>query len=443
MQYQVQVEKTSKIQTKLTVKVPAGVVNQRLERGLVQVGKTAKLKGFRPGHVPLPVLKKFYGEDVKHQVFHDLIDESYKAALREHKIMAVSSPKIETPEHKTGDGAHDHSITEGTDLTYTATVDVMPEVEVKNYTGIPLTQEKIEIKDQDVEIVLKRLIDSQAQLNPVTDETHTLKMGEYVDLKFAGGLVTDKGVEPRPGMSGERVLELGSNTLIDGFEEKLVGMKTAETKTFRITFPTDYFEKEMAGKEAEFTCTANGIKEKILPKVDDELAKDLGYENVADMQAKAREHLVNERTQEVERKLKSDLMQVLIEKNAFEIPEALIQAQTRALAQDVAQNLKKQGFDDAMIQEALGAEIGNLKVRAENQVRASLILEAIAKKESFTASSEEVDAEFVKMSENMKTDLTKVKEFYAQNPARRDDLEFRLREDKTVKFLLEKAKLKK
>jgi len=442
MQFSVQVDKPSHITRKLTIRVPAAEVSARFQEGLQQVARTAKLKGFRPGMVPLSVVKQYYGDDVKHQVFHNLIDDSYREALQREKIKAVGRPQIDTPDHKTGEGDHDHSIKENQDLTFTATVEVMPDIEVKNYKGIALTQGSVAITDKDLKIVLKNLMDSRAELMPAA-EGRTAKKGDFVDMAFKGGLVTDKGIEERPGMNGSRVLEIGSDQLIPGFEDNLVGMKKGETKTFRIPFPADYFEKDMAGKESEFSVTVNELKEKKLPAMDDEFAKDMGYENVADMKAKATEHLTNERTQEVDRKLKSDLLQALIEKNAFDCPESLIAAQTRALAQDVAQNLKQQGFNDQMINDALTAELDNLKKRAENQVRASLILEAIAKKESIEVDAKAKDAEMKKMAESMRVEEEKLREFYSKNPQRMEDLEFRMKEDLTVKFLLEQAKIKK
>lgn len=452
MEFTVQVEKPTNIQRKLTIKVPAKEVAAKMEEGLREIAKTAKLKGFRPGHVPLAVVRQYYGEDVRHRVFHNVIDESFKQAVKRENIRTVSSPQIETPEHQTGQGAHDHTIQEGQDLTFTATVEVIPEVEVKNYTGLSLTEGKVEITDKDVDLVVENLRGAQAQLVPASSgladasgqqTSRPVQKGDFVDMQFSGGVVTDSGLEERPGMKGQRMLEVGSDTLIPGFEENLVGMRSGETKTFRVPFPQDYFEKELAGKESEFTVTVNEVKEKKLPELDDELAKGMGYENVADMRAKAQEHLVKERTQEVERTLKSDLLKQLIEKNEFEVPQSLVQAQTRALAQDVVQNLKQQGFNDQMAQEAILSELDNLKKRAENQVRASLILETIAKKEGIEVTEADVDAEIKKMAESMNIDEQRIRDYYSQASGRREDLEFRLREDRTVKFLLDKSKVKK
>ena len=219
-------------------------------------------------------------------------------------------------------------------------------------------------------------------------------------------------------------------------------MRKGETKTFRIKFPAEYHAKDIAGKEAEFTVTVNELKEKKLPELNDEFVKGMGYENVADFRTKAKEFLTKEREDESDRKMRADLISALIEKNPFEVPAALIESQTRALAQDWAQELKQQGIDDATIGNAIQSELENLKKRAEGQVRGSLLLEAVAKKESIELKPEEFDAEIKKTAEQMKVEETKLREYYAKNPGRQEDFVFRLRQDRTIQFLLDKAKIK-
>jgi trigger factor len=451
MELQVQVEKSSNILRKLTIRVPAKVVADRFSRGLAEVQRTAKLKGFRPGQAPISIIKQYYGEDVRHRLYHNLVDESFREAVKQEKIPTVGRPQIESPEHQHGTGEHDHSVSEDKDFTFTATVEVMPEIEVKGYAGIALKKDKVEVTAEHVDTAVKGMLDSQAELLPVggglvgadgKPTARPAKKGDYVDMTFDGGLVTDAGIERKEGMKGSRLLEIGSEQLIEGFEDQLIGMRGGETKTFRIPFPKDYFEKDLAGKEAEFTVNVSEIKEKKLPELNDEFAKTVGYESVADMKAKATEHLTRERTAESERKLQNELLEAIIEKNPFEVPKSLIEGQTRALAQDLAQNLKQQGMEEAMIQQAIMSEVENLRKRAETQVRASLILESIAKKEGVEVKEEEYDAEIKKMAESMKVDEARVRDYYSAEPGRKEDVLFRLRQDRTVKLLLDKAKIK-
>lgn len=446
MELQVHVEKPSNIVRKLTIKVPSKVVDSHIEKGLIQVQRTASLNGFRKGHAPISVIKQFYGNDVRHEVYHNLIDTSLQEAVREQNLMTVGRPTIEAADHKTGVGEHDHTIHEGQDLVYTATVEVIPEVEVKGYTGIALSREKVEVTSADIEKVVVGLLDSQAQLVPVTAEgqltPRLVKKGDYVDLSFNGGMVTDSGIEEKEGMKGSRVLEIGSNTLIPGFEDQVIGMSAGETKTFKIHFPEEYHDQSIQGKEAQFTVTVQELKEKKLPELNDDFCKQMGYENVTDLKKKAEDHLVREKTNEADGKVRADLMKTLIEKNQFEVPKALIEAQTRSLIQEWAEHLKQQGATEQMMQQAVIQELEALNKRAESQVRGSLILEAIAKKEEISVKDEEVDAEITKTAESMKVEIERLLEFYAKNPGRKEDLVFRLRQEKTLEFLLAKSKIK-
>jgi trigger factor len=441
MELQVQVEKSSTILRKLTIRVPAKEVANRFQRGLVEVQRTAKLKGFRPGQAPLSIIKQYYGEDVRHRLYHNLVDESFQVAVRQEKIPTVGRPQIESPEHQHGQGEHDHSAHEDKDFTYTATVEVMPEIEVKGYAGIALKKDKVEVTAENVDATIKSMLDAQAELTPAAEGAKA-KKNNFVDMTFDGGIVTDTGIEKKEGMKGSRLLEIGSDQLIEGFEDQLIGMTAGETKTFRIPFPKDYFEKDLAGKQAEFTVTVSEIKEKKLPALDDEFAKAAGYEGLADLKAKATEHLTRERTTESERKLQNDLLEAIIEKNPFDVPKSLIEGQTRALAQDLAQNLKQQGMEEGMLQQAIMSELDNLRKRAETQVRASLILESIAKTEGVEVKDADYEAEIKKMAESMKVDEARVREYYSAEPSRKEDVLFRLRQDRTVKFVLDKAKIK-
>lgn len=450
MELNVKLEDVSPISRKLTITVPATEVSKRFEAGLVEVQKTANLKGFRPGNAPIGMIRQMYGEDVRHRIFHQVIDESFAFAARKHELKPVGRPKIDSSKHNHGEGEHDHGIKEGEDLTFTATVDVLPVIEVKNYTGVALKREVKDVTDADVEALVKNIQDSNAQLIPAgaglvgadgSSTSRPAKKGDFVDISFDGGLVTDAGLDRKEGMKGSRMVEIGSDSLIPGFEENLIGMRSGETKTFQLKFPEDYFAEDFKGKTSEFTVTVSEVKEKKLPELDDEFAKGMGYADLKDLRTKARESMIAERKADTDRKLRSDLLGVLIEKTKFEVPLALIESQTRALAQDFAQELKQQQADDATIQQAVLSEIANLKARAENQVRASLILEEIANREKISVSAEDRAAEMSKMAASMRVEESRLMEFYEKNADRREDLDFRLRQEKVVAMLLDKAKI--
>ncbi|MFZ9595499.1 MAG: trigger factor [Bdellovibrionia bacterium] len=448
MEFSVEVEKISSIVRKLKIKIPSQEVKTQFDRSLVQVQKTAKLKGFRAGQVPLSMVKQFYGSDVRHQLFHRLIDDSIEKAVIQEKIQSVGRPKIETPEHQTGSGEHDHTLHEDQDLSFIATVEVMPELEMKNYKKLKLKKESTEVTDDHVDQVIENLRHSQAQLVPVAGSEaesgsapRVTQKGDFLDVQISGGLVKEGKVIPQADMNGSKMVELGSNSWIPGFEDQLMGMSQGETRTFRLKFPEDFIEKTYAGQEGEFNVTLNELKEKKLAPLDDEFAQQLGYENLSDFKIKAKEMISRERVEQAERKLRSDLLGAVIEKNPFEVPSSMIQAQARILAEEWARDLKKQGYPEKMIEQIVRSGFSDLLKRAQNQVMGSLALESIAKSESIAVSAEEVQTEISNMASSMKMELDQLKEFYAKNPGRAQDLEFRLRQERTMKFLLESAEI--
>jgi trigger factor len=457
MKFNVEVEKTSSIVRKLKVRVPAAEVKNYLDRGFVSVQKTSTLKGFRPGQAPIAMIKQFYGDDVRHRVFHSLIDESLDEAVRQESLRTVGHPKIDTSAHQTGEGAHDHGIQEDQDLVYTAVVEIFPEVQAKSYTGLKLNREVVKVTDEMVEKVVKNFQDSQAQLVPVggglaladgSVSSRPAQQGDFVDAAFSGGLVTESGLQAREDMKGSRVIEIGSNTMIPGFEDQLIGMRAGESKTFRIRFPENYGAgtemseaKAIANQEAEFSVTVQELKEKKLPTLDDEFVKQMGYESVADLREKAKDFLTRERTQESDGKLQSALVAQLIEKNPFDVPTALVDSQTQVLAQEWSEELKRQGYPEKLIQDSIRGDLKTLKSRAESQVRASLLLENISQQEKISVSEKDIEEGMAELSKSSRIELNQLEDYYAKNPGRKGDLEFRLRQERAIKFLLDKAEI--
>lgn len=451
---QIQVESPSKTHRKLSVKIPADLVGERIQKTLNEVQKTAKVKGFRPGHVPPNVVKQMYGDEIRSQVLRDLIDDSVQKGVRENKIRAVSRPVIDSGEscgHDHGHDDHGHAhahnhfptLQEGKDLTFTATLEVLPEIEAKGYTGLTLTKPSSTVDEKEMKELLEKQRENHAELTPVEDPaTYGAKKGDFCDLKFDGKVKMEAGFEARPGMSGTRLVEIGAGDLIPGFEDNLIGMKAGETKTFPIKFPKDYGEAELSEKDAEFTVTTNEIKKKKLPELNDEFAKLVGFETIAAFREKAKEQLTKNKIEESETGLKSSLLQALIDKNEFEVPPSLIMSRTRELAQELSENLKQQRYPANLIEQFLRSEIENLKKRAENQIRSGLILDSISKKENIQSDSKDYETEVARMADEMKMDRKEIEEYYVKNPEARENLMFRLTEEKTVKFLYGKSKIK-
>ena len=433
METQIKLENVSSVQKKFTVTIPAGKVSQVVERKFAEAQKTANIKGFRPGKVPINMVKQYYQEEVKRNALNSLINETYNEALKQHTLRIVGEPQIEGTKEK-----EQLAILDGQDLSYTAMVEVVPEVDPKDYKGLSIEKPSAEVTADDVEKLQKNLLDRKSEITPVN---RAAKMGDFVDFKYEGKLKTDNGMESQPNLSGDRNAELGSGQLIPEFEKNIVGLKAGESKTFKMTYAKDFTDVNLAGKDAEYTIDLREVKEKILPEFTEELAKEFGYEGIADFNAKSKESLTKTKAEESDNTLRNNMIEKLIEKNQIEVPQSLVYSQMRALADDYSNELKRYGFNDQMVQSAIVSQLQDFKKRAETQVRAGILLDAISKKEKIEPKEKDIEAEMIKMAASFGVDLKMLKERFEKNPRDRSNFEYRVREELTIQTILSSAKI--
>jgi trigger factor len=443
METQIKLENVSAIQKKFIVTIPAERVTKIVEKKFLETQKVASLKGFRPGKVPLPMVKQYYAEDVKQRALQTLISESYSEALKQHPLRIVGEPQIEgVPHgHENEDGHQHHHvhIHDGEALSFAATVEIVPEIEPKDYKGLSLQKVSDQISEEDLAGVRKSLLDRKAELTPVE---RAAKIGDQVNFKYEGKVKTDAGWEASADLSGERSAELGSGQLLPEFEKGIVGVKAGETKTFKMTYASDYRDQNLAGKDAEYTVDVREVKQKALPEWTEEYAKEFGYESIADFETKTRERLSKTKREESDNQLRNSMIEKLIEKNSFEVPQALVYSQIRALADDYANELKRYGFNDQMVQSAIVSQLEDFRKRAETQVRAGILLDAIAKKEKIEPKAADHEAEMSKMAQNFGVDVKVIQDRFESNPREKANFDFRVREEMTIQLILGAAKIK-
>jgi trigger factor len=442
METQIKLENVSAIQKKFLVTIPAEKVSKLVEKKFVEAQKTAKVKGFRPGHVPLNMVKQFYAADVKEKALQALISETYSEALKQHPLRIVGEPHIEGVPHGHEGEGHNHTqihLHDGEALSYSATVEVVPEIEPKDYKGLTLEKASAEVNAEDLEKMKKNLLDRKAEMSPFDGGA---KNGHFVEFKYEGKLKTDAGFETQANLSGDRNAELGSSQLLPEFEKNLVGMKGGDSKTFKMNYPTDYNDPNLAGKEAEYTLDLREVKEKKYPEFNDEYVKEFGYENIADFETKSKELIGKNKSEEIENQFRNHMIEKLIEKNTFEVPQALVYSQVRALADDYSQELKRYGFNDQMVQSAIMSQLEDFKKRAETQVRAGILLDSIAKKEKVEPKPADIEAEMKKMAANFQMDVKDLKKRLDANPRDMSNFEYRVREELTIQHILSSAKVK-
>ena len=424
---QITVEDLSTVKKKISVKVPADRVDAEITKSYNEIKKHAAIKGFRKGKVPQAHLEKHFRDKMQDDVLKSLVNDTYFKALTDQNIFPVSYPVIESDDLKKGES-----------FTYTATVEVFPEIEVKDYAGIELKKELLQVSDQEIERRLEEMREGLAQLQPL-EEDRSIQTGDFVTLDFQG-FVNGEAIEQ--GTAEGFVLEIGSGKFIPGFEDQLVGMRNGEEGEIKVSFPENYGSSELSGKEATFAVNIKEIKVKKVPPLDDDLAKELGeFETLAEVRAKIAELYEMQERQRVDSEFRELLIRTLIEKNDFEVPEALVDKQAQLMLDNAKRRLAAQN----MSLEMMGLDEDRYKMQfrgiAENQVKGTLLLEALAKQENIQAEESDLDAEMETIATQNNQNVDTIRKYFKSNEQARENLASQVRENKAIEFVIQKTKV--
>ena len=413
----------------LTVEVPASEVDKALDKAFAKVVKQINVPGFRKGKMPRPIFEKMYGVEALYQdALEIIINSTYPAALDEAGIDPIDYPQIDGTEN----------FAKGTDFTYVATVTVKPEPKLGEYKGLEVTKLSTEVTDEEVEAQITAQLAKKAELE--VKEEGAVEEGDTAVIDFEG-FVGDEAFE---GGKGEGYsLEIGSGSFIPGFEEQLVGVKAGETKDVIVTFPEEYHAAELAGKEAKFVVTVHEIKTKVMPELNDEFAKEIDPEvdSLDALRTKLKEAAVAKKEADAEGSLRDELVEKAAANAEVEIPEVMINTEIDRMVQEFGQRLQMQGMNLDLYYQFSGQDEAALRTQmkadAENRVRVSLVLEAIAAAENVTVTEEEVNAEIEKMSSQFGMTTDQIKTALGGTAVLENDL----KTQKTVEILVENAKI--
>ena len=419
----VNVESLSNTEMKVEVFIPKEEVTGKIEEVFKELERDAKIKGFRPGKAPRRVIEAAYGSYIFEEVSSRLVSQSFEKALEEVSIIPISRPRITKDK-----------IERDKEFHYTAVFEVIPEFEVKDYIGIELKKEKREVKEEDLALVLNQLRERGAQAKPI-GEDREVRTGDYLIIDYVG-VVDGKPIKDLKAKDAQVIV--GDKRLMAEFEDNLIGIKKGEEKEFEITYPEDFQMKDVAGKKVKFTVTVKEILERILPELDDEFSKDLGEENLEGLRKRIRGDLEKRFNKESDDMLKGGLIKVLLERNPLDVPPSLIENEALRFKREFAINLERHGLKPPVLNDE--AE-GNFRNRAEQNVKASIILGAIARKEGVQVDEDEVDNKLIEISKSAAVSFQKVREMYEKNNMV-DSLKASLVEDKVLNFLIEKSDAK-
>ena len=389
-----------------------------------------KLDGFRQGKIPRKVLEKTYGEFLFYEdALNSVCDNSFFEMLeKETEIHAVDYPDISV-KNVSKDG-----------VEWVATITLVPEVTLGAYTGIEVAKSKVSVTEKEVDAKLAELQEKQARYVDVTDRA--AKMGDLVNIDFVGSM---NGVAFDGGSAKDYELELGSHTFIAGFEDQVCGMSIDESKDVNVTFPEQYGAKELAGKPAVFAVKLLAIREKQVPAIDDKFAEESSeFNTLEELKKDTKEKIKAEKEKTAERELEEKLVDAVVANAELSIPECMVNNQINHAIEDMKRSLAAQGMSYEMYLAYVGMTDKELrdsrKGDVEKQIRTTLVLNELVKKENISASAEEVEAKIEELAANMKKKPAELKK--TMNPSQREVIENNIVSEKVIKLLKEKNTIK-
>ena len=383
--------------------------------------------GFRKGKAPRKIIENYYGHDVFwDEALNNLLDKGYYDAIKEMDLEVVAQPSLEAPEIKKGEP-----------VVISGSVQVFPEVEVKNYKGLEIEKFETVIGDAEVQAELERVQKSQARMEAVEDRKS--ENGDTVIIDFEGSV---DGENFAGGTAENFELKLGSGQFIPGFEEQLEGKEAGEDVDVTVTFPEEYHAEELAGKEALFKCKIHEIKREILPEIDDELASDVSeFETLEEYKADLQKKLQENASARDESMMKDRALEALYNANEIEVPEVMIKNELDNMIYDMNQNLASQGLGLQQYMEWTGKTIDDVreetKPEAEKRVRTRVLLKNLIRQENMKAEAEEIESLMKEFGEQYGMTIDQVKEMAGTETENyfKEDAETK----KAIDFLFENA----
>jgi trigger factor len=407
-------------------------LDQELNAKLVDLSKRANIKGFRPGKVPVHHLKRIYGKSAMAEVVQNTIDSRSKALLEEKKLKPAYQPEVKLPE----DQAEVEAIMDGKgDLAFSVALEIIPEFDVKDHSGLELTRHVVEVSEDQIEETLKRI---SSQSKNFEDKDGPAAQGDRVTINFVG---TIDGTAFEGGTAEDVSLEIGSGQFIPGFEEQLVGAKAGDELTVKVTFPADYGVAELAGKPAEFATKLTKVEAAQEATVDDEFAKKMGFEDLAKLKDTIKERTGAEFAQMTTMKLKRDVLDALDKEYTFELPEKLVDAEFRGIWNALTGEMNRSGksfADENTTEEDARKEYRTI---AERRVRLGLVLGTMGEKEGVQVTEQELQNALMARMRQFPGQEKMVIDYYRKNPGAMMELRGPIFEQKVVDAIVSRAKV--
>ena len=430
----IELEEVDSCNKKLKLVIPQAVYKNKIQNFYRKLAKDVKVPGFRKGKVPVSMLEKQYGPEVKREALNELINEYVTNAIKEKDLKSVSAPRLLEVEGE-----------EGTDIKVEASLEVLPEIEIKDYSSVEVEVKIPKITEEDVDKVIEAHQKRLAKNEQVTDRPSQDQ--DYLKIDFLGTL---DGKPFEGGEAKDYVIQVGTRQLVEGLENALLGMTVGEQKTSQVTIPDTYMNKDIAGKTVDFNITLKGIQIKVPPELNDDFAKEVDpdnkYENVADMRTRIRQDLEeHEKTQARKESLKG-LAEQVTEENPFDLPKGLIHDQIKFMVTQ-AQKQENPGAakPDAEAYEQMevsAADEEKYREKAVKILQQELLMDKLATDFKIEVSEEELNKEIQSLSAMLgNIDIAKMKKDLAESGALAR-LYTRMKREKTLGRLMDEVKVK-
>lgn len=414
------------VRRRLEVEVDAARVRGAFDSAYRDLGKRARVPGFRPGKVPRAVLERMFGPQIREEIERQLVSESLPQAVEQAGVHPVTEPAVDAQPPQPD-----------APFRYSALVEVKPAIELPELSGLPARRPRVEVTDADVLGELEKLRERHAHLVEEPEGT-TAARGHVLRVDFVGRI----DGQPFEGGSGEAVeVEIGSERFLPGFTESLEGARAGERREVRVTFPADHGNAELAGREAVFDVTVHAVQRRELPELDDEFAKDLGdFESLDALRARIRDDLRAVRERSAEAALRASLLQALVDRTRFDVPPGLIE---RRLQRELSRAHDE--LAESVPHDALHAQLDQWREawrpRAEREVREALLLEAVVAKAGIEVSDDELEARIQQLAAQEGVDEKRLRRAYRESGELREALRHQLQDEKALAFLRSTAKI--
>ena len=422
-----QVTETSNegLKREYTIVIPKEDIDERMSARLTEVGATVNVPGFRPGKVPLAILKKRFGDAVRGEILEQSIQESIQETMEEKDLRPAMEPKVDLI-----------TFEDGVDLEYTLTVEVIPEIEPIDFAEIELERLVADVPDDDVQTSIQRLADQQKVY--AVEDGRTAEDGDQLLMNFIGRI---DGEAFDGGTAEGMELVLGSGQFIPGFEEQLVGAKAGEKKSVNVSFPDDYGAENLAGKAAEFEVDVTEVRASASVEIDEEFAKSMGAEDLASLQSMVRDQIGSEYTQISRGRLKRELLDKLSDSVDFEVPPGMLEDEFQSIWKQLEEAKEQDRLDEG----DKGKSDEELEERyreiAARRIRLGLLLSEIGRINNLTVSQDDLNRAMAEQAQRFPGQEAQVMQFYQENPQAMQELQAPIFEEKIIDYILELAKV--